>query len=416
MAVLLGLPVAMAACAAGDEAEVTSSQHAVGSRGDTVVSLELARAAAEAYDLTEGAPARHVRSHSMLAGSDQRPAMYAFNFEEGGFVIVSAELELAPILAFADAGTIDLARLPDGPSLWAEDMREGIEAVRRRGPADSAERTRQVDADRAEREQWQPLLDTIAARGDRPISDAELEHARAVTDPDICYTCEHPEPLPACTTYATASQKGPLLTTFWAQGCGFNGMTPASGSYDLCYHMLTGCTATALGQMVNYWQHASGHTYNWSQMGSGIPGTYVNSGQRAQLLSDLGVASSTTYGTTESTASTANAEVAMQQYGYTTSRASISNGTALSATALHTELNAGRPVLLRGSNGSGGHIWVVDGVKLKKGGPVPCKSSSTAGYYYHFNWGWGYGTDAWYKEGASGSYKLSRQYITAKPH
>lgn len=55
------------------------------------------------------------------------------------------------------------------------------------------------------------------------------------------------------------------------------------------------------------------------------------------------------------------------------------------------------PVLLRGSNGSKGHMWVCDGYKVYNIYDEDCNGWSY--WYLSMNWGWGGDYDGWYSHG-----------------
>jgi hypothetical protein len=408
----LAAALALTSACAIDDTETSQQQPSVITRADTIVSPALARAVAETYALPGEAPVvRHVRSSSSRADSSGRPAMFGFNFEEGGFVVIAADFEFSPILAFADEGTIDVANPLPGQDEWLDNTRLAIEAVRGRNTSDDNERSLRIGADFEERLQWTPLLDRLASRGD--VDSGEVSRAREVIDSAICMTCPPPPPQPeACTSYT--KQNPPQLTlTTWGQGCNYNQKTPLIAGGP-CGHALTGCTATALGQVVFRHQHAPGHGYMWQYVPLGPTGVYAAGPfVRAALLRDLGDAASSVYGANATTATTANAAAALQSFGYATVLGSLPYG--LSNVAI-PEIDAARPLLIRGASDSGGHIWVVDTYIRYKGLPAGCKvNASHSQKYFRYNWGWDGGSNGYYKEMDYGGYTGNRKYITARP-
>lgn len=405
----LAAALALTPACTTDDTETSQQQPSVVTRADTIVSPTLARAVAETYALPGEAPVvRHVRSSSSRADSSGRPAMFGFNFEEGGFVVIAADFEFSPILAFADSGTIDVASPLPGQDEWLDNTRLAIEAVRDRSTSDDHERSLRIAADFDERLQWTPLLDRLASRGD--VDPGEVSRAREVIDGAICMTC--PPPDQTCEAY-TKVNPPQLTSTTWGQACSFNQKTPQIVGGP-CGRALTGCTATALGQVVFRHRHATGHSYDWSIIsstpaGGGAGGRVV----RAQLLSDLGVAASSVYGASSTGATTANAAVALQSFGYATVLGNLPFG--LQSVAI-PEIDASRPLLIRGENSSGGHIWVVDTYIRYKGIPAGCKvDASHKQKYFRYNWGWEGNSNGYYKEMDYGGYNGGRQYITARP-
>ena len=210
----------------------------------------------------------------------------------------------------------------------------------------------------------------------------------------------------------------PLLTTTWKQGAPYNNLCPydSSGSF----RCVTGCVATAMAQVMRYWnhpvsgtgQHTYTHssygtlganfgatTYQWSQMPASVssasPTAQINA--IATLMFHVGVALEMDYGrsssaTTGSYGSVTSvcAENALKTYfGYSRAmrhveKADISD--SLWSSMLMAELTARRPVMYSGRDVSAGHSFVCDG----------CDASG----YFHFNWGWGGYCDGYYAIGA----------------
>ncbi len=220
----------------------------------------------------------------------------------------------------------------------------------------------------------------------------------------------------------TLSQVLPLLTTLWDQDCNYNMFCPATGpSHPMgpCSHTLTGCVATAMAQIVKYWNFpnagaptvfgytdldnldASGNVtdpsygqisttygapYPWDDMPD-VPGSPNN--DISQLIFDCGVGVLMNYSATYSGAYTEMVPPFLNVfYNYDASMQYIkmldlSITWDLWQSILNNELDNGRPVLYDGRNLlalNSGHAWVCDGYN----------SDSIIGTtYYHMNWGWG---------------------------
>lgn len=62
-----------------------------------------------------------VKNHTIFYDSHNVPALYAFNYADNqGFVFVSADFQMRPILAFVQQGEFHRDTVPGGLSLWAE--------------------------------------------------------------------------------------------------------------------------------------------------------------------------------------------------------------------------------------------------------------------------------------------------------
>lgn len=207
----------------------------------------------------------------------------------------------------------------------------------------------------------------------------------------------------------------PLLVTTWSQTPYYNIHCPADTSSQHG-HALTGCVATAMAQIMNYWQwpsrgqgsHGYYHQlygllaadfdntrYDWAHMAN----FYSNqSTQReldavATLMYHCGVAVDMDYGPGGSSAFTESAgqqrpcaENALKNYfRYQTTLHSIQrNLPSVWLNQLKDELNAHRPVLYSAYDTATGmgHAFVCDGYDSRD--------------YMHFNWGWNGSFDGYY--------------------
>jgi len=193
-------------------------------------------------------------------------------------------------------------------------------------------------------------------------------------------------------------QEGPLLTTTWDQGCGYNDLVPYScSSGGACGKVWAGCTATAIAQVMRYWESPS--SYNWSIMPN-----HSGSYETSRLLSDIGDAVDMNWGCNGSTASLSNARYALvNTFGYS-SYASLIDFNTYEA-VLQLELQ--RPFIMQGFNPSNsyvGHAWVCDGYKRNKyiwihnpGTYYEYEIHTYSPLYLWMNWGWGpYGGNGWF--------------------
>ena len=291
---------------------------------------------------------------------------------DGGWVIMAADDAVQPILAYGKTGTFDPdpSHMPDNLKWWLGMYNQQIKTAV----------TEKVSASDEVKEEW-----TNLRRGMRSA------------------------------TQATAVV-GPLITTKWDQGSPYNGQCP-SGRY-------TGCVATAMSQVMNYYEwpqtgqgshsytdsksgtshnvNFANTTYDWSNMPEPKGTSSSSSAQKnavATLMYHCGVAVEMSYGTDGS-----GAQTLPLRYGNTTSACAMnalwnyfkynadslqanvrsSTGTNYSGYSswtdanwinmLKTELNKKRPILYSGFGGGSGHSFICDGYDSDG--------------YFHFNWGW----------------------------
>ena len=291
-----------------------------------------------------------------LDNAQQIACVYVFNSEGGGFVVMSADNSVLPVLGYSTTGYFDTEDIPSNMAAWLDSYRVAVSDI----AAGASNRTYPTME-----EAWQRLLD------EEPIGPS-----REVV-------------------------VGPVLTTTWNQSPYYNQLCPGNGNNKA----ITGCVATAMGQIMRYWQWPSqghgSHSYpaNYAQYGYADYGVqYVNFGEAtynynlmpnllnsnsnnnqvaevAKLLYHCGVSVNMMYSPNASGANSENVPNAMHKYfGYTSSTFQYKNNESSWINALKVQLNADRPVYYSGSGDDGGHAFVCDGYDEDN--------------YFHFNWGW----------------------------
>ena len=282
-----------------------------------------------------------------VAYSNGRDAdYYVFNLKaDGGYIIVGGDDLAQPVWGYSARGAFEFDKLPENMRWWLSE--------------------------------YQRQLDWL-----RGHSDAK---------PQLALTL--------------SSSVAPLLTTIWDQFAPFNNLCPVFRVSGRDYVAPSGCLATAMAQIMNYYQWplqgAGSHsytytaddgaemnfsanfaesTYDWSNMLDSYRGSYNNTQAQAvaKLMSDAGIAIDMAYNAFESYAYYDKAVEALISYfdyspsvNYLLKDYYSSDWEAL----LRAELDANRPVFYFGQTPSnGGHAFVMDGY-------------NTDGYF-HINWGW----------------------------
>lgn len=196
----------------------------------------------------------------------------------------------------------------------------------------------------------------------------------------------------------------PLCHTLWHQSAPYYNLCPMQGDV----HCLTGCTATAMAQVMYYHQYPvnptgtgsatmaysplpdvdfSQYTLDWDNMLTNyahVEYTETQANAVATLMMLCGFGAQMNYSATGSGANVVPARRAMiQNFGYSTTtrlylRESYTRDHWLSM--ITDELLAGRPIIYSGRTSTNdGHTFVCDGTGLR--GTV------------HVNWGWGDGVN-----------------------
>ena len=285
-----------------------------------------------------------------------------------GFVIVSADDRIEPILGYSTEGRIDLHGMP----VNMEEILDGY--------------TQEIK---------------LFLQNATPEPNAATEKWRHLADNTYMI-------------HEKAAVIGPLLKTRWNQSSPYNLHCPDSNGQG--QHALTGCVATAMAQIIRYWEYpAQGvgtKTYTCNNASSSnnyygdygtltanfgigsynynyMPEVIDNNSSSAQINAvarlsyHCGVSVQMTYGIYASAASTSLAVNALSNYfkystTYNTLTPEFKNKSNYSESdwenLIKSELNAWRPVIYSGS-GTGGHAFICDGYDNQG--------------YYHFNWGWG---------------------------
>ena len=193
---------------------------------------------------------------------------------------------------------------------------------------------------------------------------------------------------------------GPLLSTLWDQNYPYNYYCPA-GTGGPGGHVYTGCVATAMAQVLKYWNYPStgndsysythptygeqtanfGETiYDWANMPSTLSGSSprIQIDAVATLMYHCGVSVDMNYGTNTSSASSRKVRDAFINYfRFSPSTRYVSRDAYtddLWIDLLKHELDESRPLFYCGKNVNSGHAFVCDGYRSDD--------------YFHFNWGW----------------------------
>lgn len=282
---------------------------------------------------------------------------YVFNFEGGGYTIVSASKYTFPILGYSLTGEFTEGNEPENFSAWLRYYGRQVQF---------AEENQKSEPEIAAT--WQRLYDGVTFSGKDRIVE-------------------------------------PMLRTTWDQGNYYNGMCPPdpAGPGGRCW---AGCVATAVGQLMFYhrWpeqgtgEYSYTHpvygeqyanfgeaTYNWNGMETSIngPNSHI-----AQLLYHLGISFDMDYGPNGSgmwNHSAANSMRNFFKYGAQTQYIFRDTTTMNWDSILVANLDARKPLYYAGWEGVGspnGHAFVCDGYAPDN--------------FYHFNWGWGSSFDGYF--------------------
>ena len=280
---------------------------------------------------------------------------YVFNFN-GGFVVVSADDCYHPILGYSDHGNFDYSNAPDGLLFMLGEVSKEVA---------------------------QCVAGNIPVTSDIACQWKNLE-ACGVLNPE-----------------KNIALVGPLVQTKWDQGAPYNMYVPNGWP--------TGCVATAMAQLMKYWewpvQGTGEHsyqwggqtltanfgetTYDWANMinvynsGSVTP---ENKEAVAVLMSHCGISVDMMYAPDGSGAFSPDVPIAINNYFSYSDQATYIAKAGYTydewVALLKSNLDQHIPLYYSGQGEDGGHAFI-------------CHGYDNDGLFY-FNWGWGGSSDGWF--------------------
>ena len=302
---------------------------------------------------------------------EERTMFYVFNVDNIGYIIVSGDDTVIPILAYSDSGNFNIGNIPPALNEWIVGYKKEMISILN-------------------------------------------QNVKATNEIDKLWSIQNTKK--SSNTALTTNFVLPLIQTNWGQGQYYNNTCPTG--------TLTGCVATAMAQIMKKWNYPSTgsgfHSYThsvfgtlnsnfatWAYQWSSMPPQLNSSSTTTQidevshLMRDCGISVEMDYSDTSSGSQViihspnpqANAEYALKTYfDYDSSIHSINKyNNSLDnypdsewKVILKAELDAGRPILYAGTGipdppttpptPASGHAFVCDGYD--------------ANDFFHFNWGW----------------------------
>lgn len=307
---------------------------------------------------------------------------FVFNVQGGGFVIIAGDDCVKPILAYSTTGSYNPQDVAEGFAYTLGVYQEEIQYVREH----HLNATPDIVAE------WRSVATTGNLRQGR--------QARAVV--------------------------GPLCQTIWNQNFPYNSQCPEDPEGN-GGHVYAGCVATAMGQVMKYWNYPEQGTGSYTYNPEGYDPQTANFGETeyhfelmpnsldslsteedyfyiAQFLHHCGIAVDMQYSGHGSGAYSQDVITAVQNYfGYTTGEYetlsfwgfNFYTNEQWAQMLKDGGLDEHLPLYYSGSddNGAGGHAFVCDGYDEND--------------YFHYNWGWSGRDDAWCPIGALNTTKYA---------
>jgi hypothetical protein len=329
---------------------------------------------------------RRVMDVETFANDADEPIYHIVYLQPSGFVIVSADDLVEPIIGFADDGSYDASLENPLATLVINDLGQRVVAVRENQESQSAP---MILALSETQRKWNRFI-TLAEQSENGLSMLGL-------------------------SWLSDVRVAPLIQTKWHQGdiCGdycFNYYTPD--------HYSCGCVATAMAQLMRYHRYPEkgigrqhftievqgtpqtaytrggdglGGPYDWHHMVP-EPGCATGDTQRkaiGAICSDAGISIGVDYGPDGSSGDVLKTEEALTGvFQYSNAVLAYNKGENIGSGLsgmINPNLDYGRPVILGLRRENGGHAVLCDGYGY-----------SARTLYHHLNMGWAGADDAWY--------------------
>lgn len=327
------------------------------------------RAVNRSIDLSNN---RYIVSNTTTRNGETDTLMYVFNYtDEQGYAIVSANPETEALIAVTELGT------------YTEESEKGNTGLA-------------LYMDMARSYTAMPLGEPISGG----IGDVITENKNEI----IYDTITH----------------GPYIEVQWGQYTPYNSTCPLDGDV----RCPTGCVATALAQILSYYEFptkmfdevSGGYFYpGWADLKKHknvLSNDTCNSNRHATLarvFRSIGESTFMNY-----SANGSGTSIDWVVYYLTNLQILVSGPSAFDQDVINDEILADRVVYIRGSNSKGeGHAWVIDGTMdaintcndyVRPQGQLNwtlLSSVTSHTYYNHFNWGY---------DGYSNGYFLSKVF------
>ena len=289
-----------------------------------------------------------------LSNENGTPYLYVFNYDNG-FVVMAADDRAYPVLGYGEDDAFDINNIPDGMRYYLGHYGRQIQYA--------IDNELVAEADVVE--QWDLLRKegiTMKTRMDKAVQ--------------------------------------PLLATTWDQDWPYNYYAPSCNSSYLHNHCYAGCVATAMSQVMKFWNwpetgvgdhtystssyggtlsvNFAEATYNWSIMPNSVSSANAGAQAIALLMYHCGVSVDMDYtpsGSGSQSHLVPDALIDHFRYGTCTNIKSRDNYTRTQwEDMLINQLDRGIPFYYSGSDTDGGHAFNCDGYNDQR--------------KFHFNWGW----------------------------
>ena len=316
-----------------------------------------------------GASKQIKESFPIVKGS--QPIMHVVNYEDGGFVVISGDNRIEPLLAYSENGYFAEGEInyPEGLKHWINHINNTISYIRENDVA---------------------LPTELETYWKHYLSDEKEVDSKALKPTDQCQEIE--DGLHDRTV-------GPLLSTKWHQDSPFNEQMPmVYDGHGNSKHADVGCIPIAVAQIMKYHNHPT--NYQWNNMP--IENDTCNQ-TLWTLFNDIHsrIGSSNIQYNWDGTPAISNynmGNLLKNSFGYSNAIQADYNY----STVKQELFTYNRPVIIKGEDKAtnDAHAWVCDGANqwwTCIRAEDEYENDITFSYLqFHMVWGWGGGYDGWY--------------------
>lgn len=288
--------------------------------------------------------------------------VYVFNFNNNGYAVVPADDRLYPVVGFSFMSTFDPETAPDN---------------------------------------WKYVLNNFGAQ----VIHVRENNVEAAPEAAAAWSNLRNETAGSMSFLANTRDIPIMMTVLWNQDYPYNYLCPPDPQGPGGY-VYAGCVATAMSMIMYHWRFPYTGTGSKTYYPAGYGAQTANFGQTfynydamvnntgnvpnydvALIQYHCGVAVSMMYAPDGSGAYSTDVAPAIKNYFKYSSNAVYTPRTswAVWQAYLNQQMELLQPVYYSGSDASGGHAFVVDGMQQQ--------ADET---FYHYNFGWGGSANGWY--------------------
>ncbi len=344
--------------------ESSEPQITISETPDYIVKEELAREIAS--DFIKNKNGKNVKTSVVvktLTDVGEEPYLHIVKMKKGeddnAFVIVAGDKRLEPVLAYGD-NEFDLDNMPEQLQHWLLGYKSKVSYFR---------------------EQKEPVKQQELKAFDQKVLEIQTNQKSKQLRSELVY---------------------PLLSTKWGQGCVFNGFLSKKEDIGTgcttnlpCDRAYTGCVATCISQVVNFYKSMNGFDYSKLRRSYYDSDLGTSHGDEVgRLMKEVGEIMDMHYTCTVSLAYSSDVlrTHVSEALGFTSPVKSESFG-SMDIERILSEMKDGNPLVISGKDYKdgrrAGHLWVLDGFVRYFG-----QQEDTV--YFHFNLGWDGRSNGWY--------------------